>query len=1025
MKTKTTLKLLLLALSVCGGEVGLVTNAQAQSVNVHAERTVKGKVTDERGLELPGALVTIKGSSKGTTSDVSGNYSISVPTGKTTLIFSFTGFTSKEVTVSSNEVINVQLLPSSKALEEVVVVGYGVKKKVTVTGSVATVKGDEIKQSPSANLSNSLVGRAPGVIASNRSGEPGNDFSTLLIRGKGTLNDNSPLVVIDGVANRGAFERLNPDDIESISILKDASAAIYGAQAANGVILVTTKKGKSGKSVITYTGSYGTTQPTRMPDPVNAGQYATYINEVNDRYGKPHQYSNEDIQKYYDGSDPINYPSTNWYKEVVKDNSPQSRHALSLNGGGEKTDFFLSGEYLKQEAIYHESSTGYKQYNLRSNINTQILPILKMGLNLSGRLEDRNFSNYGSGSIFGEVLSAYPTLPAYYPNGLPGPGLAGGRNPVLMASGATGYDKIKDYNLLSDLSFDLKLPFVTEGLYVSGLMAYDFRFRNQKTFKDNWDAYRYNSNTEEYENVRSSEGPINLRSDYRNYQLKTYNAKIGYTRVFGAHDVSAFIAYEQSDSYNEGIFAYRTGYLSDKIDQMFIGADKDKDNGGNAAQTARQNIFGRLSYSYKQKYLVDLVLRHDGSYIFPKDKRWGTFPGVSLGWRVSEEPFLKNNAPFVSHLKLKASWAELGNDKVLPYQSIQQYYLDGGYYFGGDSQLVQGLSAGVTPNPNITWEVAKTTNFGIESSFWNGLLTVNADYFISKRNNILIARNASVPSSTGLNGKLPAENIGEVNNKGIELEVSHQRSVNESFSYNIGANFTYTKNEVAFMDEAANVPEWQKRQGFPIDSWLVYKSEGIYRTQEEIDNSVHLPGTRPGDIRYVDINGDKQITSNDRVRIYEGNTPRGIYGITMGVNFRGVGLSMLWQGQTNAQQLILPQQGNAVTPPTWLFNDRWTPENPNGSFPASFDRNDLINNRYSDFWLRNAAFLRLKTVELSYTFPKTLTQSLRLQNMRVFVNGFNLFTFSSIKDYDPELSSVTGSYYPQTRIISAGVNISL
>lgn len=1023
MKTKTTLKLLLLLVVVWGVQNTLIGEAFGQSVSIQAELTVKGKITDEKGIELPGASIAIKGTSKGTTSDISGNYSIAVSTGQT-LIFSFTGYVNKEVTVANNTVINIQLKADSKALDEVVVVGYGTKKKVTVTGSVATVKGDELKQSPSANLSNSLAGRTPGVIASNRSGEPGNDFSNLLIRGKGTLNDNSPLVVIDGVANRGSFERLNPDDIESISILKDASAAIYGAQAANGVILVTTKKGKSGKTVVSYTGSYGTTQPTRLPNPVNSGQYATYINELNDRYKKPHTYSASDIEKYYNGSDPVNYPNTNWYDAVIKENSPQARHALSVSGGGEKTNFLLSGEYLKQEGIYRESSTNYKQYNLRTSVNTQVLPILNVGLNLSGRIEDRNYSNYNSNSIFAEVLSAYPTLPAYYPNGLPGPGLSEGRNPVLMVSGATGYNYTDDYNVLSDLSFDLKLPFVTEGLFVAGLAAYDFRFRNEKIFKDNWDAYRFNKNTNEYVNVRSSEQPIDLRSDYRNYQMKTYNFKIGYNRIFGQHDVSAFVAYEQSDSYNEGIFAYRTGFLSSKIDQMFIGGEKDKDNGGNAVQTARQNIFGRISYNYRQKYLVDFVLRHDGSYIFPKDKRWGTFPGISAAWRVSEELFFKDNLRFISHLKLKASWAELGNDKVLPYQNIQQYYLDNGYYFGSGSGPVQGLSAGVTPNPNITWEVAKTTNFGFESAFWNGLLTVNADYFISNRDNILVARNASVPTSTGLDGKLPAENIGSVGNRGIELEVGHQRSVNENFSYSISANYTYTKNEVKFMDEAANVPEWQKRQGFPIDSWLVYKSDGIYRSQAEIDNSVHLPGTRPGDLRYIDVNGDKQITSNDRVRIYEGATPRGIYGITLGVNYKGIGLNMLWQGQTDAKQLILPQQGNAVTPPTWLFDDRWTPENPDGTYPASFDRNDPINNRYSDFWLRNAAFIRLKTVELSYTLPKGIIQKLRLQNARVFVNGFNLLTFSDIRDYDPELNNVTGSYYPQTRIISAGVNIS-
>lgn len=1036
MKLKMTLKVVML-LSVGGGQMGFMNDLYAQSV-VQKVHRITGKITDEKGEGLPGISITVKGTTTGISSDGSGNYMINIPSDKSVLVFSSTGYLSKEVPVNGNSKINVQLSTDQKALDEVVVVGYGVQKKVTVTGSVATLKGDVLRESPAANLTNAIAGRVPGVIASNRSGEPGSDFSSLLIRGMGTLNDNSPLIVIDGVANRGAFERMNPDDIESISILKDASAAIYGAQSANGVILVTTKKGKTGKPTITYNGSYGFTQPTMLPKLVNAGQYATYINEVNDRLGQPHQYSASDIQKYTDGSDPINFPNTNWYHEVIKNFSPQYRHALTLSGGNDKVDHFISGEYLNQDGIFRNSATNYKQYNLRSNITARVTSDFKVSLNVSGRVEDRHYSNYSSGTIFSEVLSAYPTLPAYYPNGLPGPGLSEGRNPVLMASGATGYNKIKDYFLQSDLSFDLKLPEVTKGLYISGMAAFDFHFNNGKTLHDNWDAFRYNQTTNNYDNLRNTEGPITLNENFTNYQLQTYNLKLGYERRFDEHNVNAFVAYEQSENYYEGISAYRTGYLSSKIDQIFVGSDIDKDNGSVAGQSARQNFFGRLTYSFKDRYLAEFILRHDGSFNFPKGKQWGTFPALSLGWRISEEDFFKNSISFMNQLKLKASWGKLGNDKIAPYQNLQQYYFDSGYYFGANSDRQQGLSAGVAPNPGITWEVANTSNVGLESSFFKGDLNVNADYFISKRSNILTARNASIPSSTGLPGKLPSENIGKVNNRGIELEVFYKHSLNKDFSFSIGGNYTHTKNEVVYMDEAANVPDWQKIQGHPMDSWLVYKTAGIYHTQAEIDNSVHLAGTKPGDIRYVDVDGDHKITANDMVRVFDSPTPQSVFALNFGVQYKGFGLNVLLQGQGQAKQLVLPQQGNAITPPTWLFDNRWTPTNVNGTYPASFDRNDPINNRYSDFWLRDATFLRLKNVEVSYTFPKAVVSRLKLQSLRVFVNGSNLLVFSKIKDYDPELSdvtatlkrgnglnAVTGSYYPQTRILNAGINVSL
>ena len=1009
---------------------GIIAFLLVSLTSMAQQRKINGVVLEANdNTPLQGATVTLRNSKTSTVTNLNGQFEITVPSGEAVLDVSFVGYQSSSLTVGINEnTISIALQRSAgNQLSDVVVVGYGTQKKVDVTGAISSVKGADLKQSPAANLSNSIAGRIPGVILSNRSGEPGQDASVILIRGKGTLNDNSPLIVIDGVANRGDFDRLNPNDIESITVLKDASAAIYGAQAANGVILITTKSGKTGEPAISYSGSYGLTQPTRLPRLINSWQYANYQNEISDRLGIPRQFTDEQVQGYKEGKDPLNFPNTDWTKAVVKNLSPQTRHSLSLSGGTKKINYFVSGEYLYQDGIFHKSATNYKQYNLRSNIDAHITDNFKVSLDLSGRIEDRNYSNFSSSTIFSRTLIAFPTLSDYYPNGLPGAGVEGGLNPVLMANGATGYNKQKDSYLQSNISFELKLPWIAQGLSLSGLAAYDFHFNNDKTLNDNWDAYNYDAGSGEYINLRTQEGPINLNEGFRNYQLKTYNIRLGYERLFGDHSVNAFVAYEQSEDYDEGISAYRTGYLTNQIDQISVGGSTGQNTSGTAFQSARQNIFGRVTYAFKDRYLAEFILRRDGSFNFPKGKQWGTFPGVSVGWRISKEAFFEKNVSFINELKLKASWGKLGNDKIPAYQYLLQFNPDAGYYFGSGSNTVSGLSLGVVPNPFITWEVADSKNVGIESSFWNGLFNLNADYFISKRSNILLPRNASIPTSTGLNSdNLPDENIGKVNNRGYELAISHQHSINKNFSYSIGFNFTHAKNEVVYMDEADNIDDWQKIQGHPMDSWLIYKSDGIYKTQADVDASVHLSGTLPGDIRYIDINKDGKITSNDRVRIYESPTPMSVYGITLGFKYKGIGLNILLQGQGKAAQVILPQQINDnTTIPEWMFKDRWTADNPDGTMPASFDRTNKRNNLTSDFWIRNAGFMRIKSAELSYTFPNQVLSRLKLQDLGLFVSGFNLVTFSKIKDYDPELNVVSGSYYPQIRVFNAGVRISL
>lgn len=1008
--------------------VGIQKTVEGKVVKTMDPIELSGTVIDSvSGEPLAGATVQVEGKTIGGITNENGQFSLEVDENDV-LVVSSVGYTTKFVSVSGMSSIEIALASSSLGLDQLIVVGYGTQKKKDVTGSISEIKGSHLVQSPAPNISNSVAGRIPGVILNNRSGEPGNDASEILIRGKGSLNDNSPLIIIDGIPDRGDFDRLNPNDIESVTVLKDASAAIYGARSANGVILIETKKGELGKPVIEYDGSFGLTEPTRLPKLIGAGDYTLWKNEISDRKGEPHEFTDEQVEGYRQNSDPLKYPNTDWYQVILKPVSPQTKHSLSVRGGNEKVKYYVSGNYLYQDGLFRNSSTNYHQYNLRSNIDANITDNFSVSLGVSGRLENRNYSNFaeildGGYTIWKVALSSYPTLPDFYPNGLPGPGVELGMNPALMVDGTTGFYKVKDYFFRSNLSFRWDISQV-KGLFVQGVYAYDFNSNNPKQFNSNWDVFQYNSNTDTYDNIKEVEGPINLNESFRNFENKTFNIRLGYNRNFDGHSIDAFVAYEQNGGRDEGISAYRTDFPNGNAPYLNFGGNGGKDNTGNANHYARQHVFGRVGYGYKDKYLGEVIIREDGSYIFPSKKKWGTFPAFSVGYRISEEPFFNSAIPLFNEFKVKFSWGRLGNDKILPYQGVQLYNVDAGYYFGPTGNMLPGITAGVVPNPNVTWETATTSNIGIETSLFNNLLNFNADYFSSRRSNILLPREASIPTATGLVDKLPDENIGKVLNRGGEFEIFHNREVNANFSYNIGANFTYTKNRILFMDEAVNTPDWQKQQGHPMDSWLVYRTDGLYKSDDEINSSPHLSGTRPGDLKYIDVNEDGSISSDDMIRIYESATPNKIFGLSMGVNYKGIGLNLLWQGQAGAKQLIQPQQGETNTPTVRRFKERWTPNNPNGTQPFSFDRTDEFNNREADFWLEDATFLRLKTAELSYSFPKDITDKLNLNNLRVYVSGFNLFVLSKMKEYDPEIISERGISYPQTRIYNVGVNIS-
>lgn len=1018
------------------------------SINHHPGKRsfiVRGRVTDEKNQGLPGANIQEKGTKNGVVTDAKGNFTLTVQQGNATLIVSYVGYGNKEIAVNNQADLTIVLTESQNKLNDVIVVGYGTQKKATLTGAVSQVKGDVVKSSPNGNLSNNLTGRTPGLIAVNRSGEPGNDGSTLSVRGTASFRNSNagPLIVVDGIPDR-SFSRINPDDIESVSVLKDASAAIYGVRAANGVVLITTKRGKSGKPVVNYTGSYSLQSPTRVPKLVNAAQYATYFNELNDRLGQPKQYTDEDIKLYADGTDPLGHPSTDWYKTVLAKSAPQTQHEVSISGGSETVKYYFSGQYLYQDYLFNNSPFNFNQKNVRANIDANISKNLKVSLDLAGRNEDKYAplsNSNANGGIFMSILGQYPTLPAKYPNGLPGLGNTVGSNPYMQVSDKPGYNKNLSWFVTTTGTVDLKLPFITEGLYATAYAALDNTFYQNKSLSRPFDVYQYNTDTREYVNFRSntSGNKTSLTEYMGRWRRNTYNIKLGYDHLFNnIHNISAIVGYEVSDYFLEETGATNRNLLSDQLPFIGLGSTDPANigNSGYGDQNGRKSGYGRINYGYNDKYLFEFSGRYNGSYNFAPGKQYGFFPGLSAGWVLSKESFVSRAVPFLNFAKIRASWGILGDDGIGAYQFLGLYnFANPGYFLGPDNTPVPGLTTGVSPNPNFTWEKVESKDIGIETAFFNSKLTVNADYFLRKRYDILTPRNASVPSYTGLSSKLPPENIGKANSNGFELEIGHNNTIGNDFSYNVSANLTYTTNKIVFSDESPNVLPYQRQTGYPIRSFLIYKTDGIYNTQEEIDNFKNdagknvtpLTGTKPGDIKYVDVNGDGKITSADQVRYFDSPVPKVVYGISMGANYKGFALNILFYGQQGAKQIIRPQGTNeAFTPPVWEYEGRWTPDNPNAAKPAAFDRTSTVNNVNSDFWLNDVSFLRLKNVELSYEFSSSLLSGIKVKRMRVFLNGSNLFLISKVKDYDPELDNdyVNGAYYPQLRIIGGGINVS-
>lgn len=1032
------------------------------------DRPITGKVTDEAGMEMPGVNVILKGTAVGTTTNANGTYTVSVPSTESNpiLVFSFIGYQNVEEAIGQRTSIDIKMQVSASELAEVVVVGYGTQSKATVTGAVVAVDGGELLKNRTPNVVNSLTGQIPGVFVNSRSGEPGRENPAILIRGKGTFGDAKPLIIIDGV-QRYDLERLNPNDIETISVLKDASAAIYGARAANGVILVTTKRGKKGKPTFDFSYNSGFTQPTRNPKMADSYTFAQVFNEnlVNPALdaGTPPPtaglYTDEQLQKFKDGKE-YGYQTVNWYDEMTRTLTPQSQFNVSTSGGTDAVNYYVALGYLKQQGHFEHGSTALKRYNLRSNIDVKVTEFLKVGLDISGRLDDRTYPGRIStppvtaepGRLFipwqPDTRGVYSHMYLYRPFWTvhwPGTNYLtpnrDSENIVNWVSDNSGTFDENYRGLETRLHFLLNVPGV-EGLSVRGTANYDMGNTQRKV----WSLPTYvHTRTETtpgnytYTQVRSGSSAalaaLNQLSEQRT--VPTFNFQIDYEKAFGKHNLGAMIGYEQMKYNNSYFQAARTDFPTSALDQMNAGSlDKNRQsNGGSAFETSRQNYFGRVTYDYDRKYLAQFIFRYDGSPQFPKDKRWGSFPGISLGWRISEESFM-DNLTMVDELKLRASYGQMGNDNVMPFQHIATFLFNNNYVVGNND--VTGLISGVPPNPDITWEVAKTTNLGFDMSLFGGALSAQFDYFKSIRSNILIPKTAVVPDYTGFTS-LPPQNYGEVENKGIELNLTHTRTVNK-VTYSVGGNISYARNKVIVGLEPPLAESYQAVKGKPIGSKLVYKSLGIFSTMEDVTAYPSLPGAKPGDIKYEDVNEDGILNSLDMVRLDETATPQIVYAINASVKYANFDLSILFQGQEKAISNFYETLDNLndknfyfpIMNPNglgnflqWRADDHWTHENTDATQP----RADLTNGNNnttnpSTHWIFDAGFLRLKNVELGYSLPAAIARKVRLQNLRVYVNGNNLLLLKdSMKElgFDPETTDYW--FYPNQRTFNIGANL--
>lgn len=997
--------------------------------------SVSGKITDTNGEILIGATVMVKGTDVGTISDIDGFYSINALSSSSVLVFSYVGMESQEVQVGNRNVINISLKSNSIELEEVVAVGYGSQKKINLTGAVETVKSDNLSKVPVSNVTNALAGKIGGVITRQSSGAPGSDDANIYIRGYGT-----PLVIVDGVEQD--LNSLNPNEIESISVLKDASAAIYGARAGNGVILVTTKGGKIGKPEVSFKASYTIQANTIYTEAMNAGQYSEMLREAEIYAGKEPTYSEEDIKMFYDGSDPIGHPNTNWYNETFNKWAPMQEYNLSISGGSKELQYFGYLGFLDHRSKAKSDANGYNRYNLRMNVKSHITKNFVMSLNLSGQLGDLDRTNLNDEQLFRSTYDALPTMLSQFPDSkkIPYQGFSS-YNPVAeIDPDIAGYSRKNTSVIKATLDLKYDFPFL-KGLSARVLGSYLQNRIDTKIWDKKYDTYYYDSSSDKYTYAQSAGFDTSLEHKTTQDRTLTGQFSLNYdTKINKMHSFKGLALFEVIDQKGDWFSAERSKYVSDALDYLYAGSKDFQLADGKANESSRASFVARFNYDYASKYLFETTLRCDASPNFPADKRWGVFPSVSLAWRISEEHFVKDNLKWLSNLKLRGGIGKSGRDDTGAFQYISGYNMTGNYIVDGN--MMTGIVTSGLANENITWETMTNYNIGLDFSMFNSRFYGQFDFFYRLREGILAKRTQSLPNTFG--AILPAENINSQNNRGFELVLGYNGSYN-NFKYDVSGNVGFSRAKWVHFEEPnyTNIDDIRiyKKTGQWTDVFVGYVSDGLFESQKEIDNlgydqdGLGNKSLKPGDIKYVDINKDGKIDESDQDIIGHDKNPLLTFGLNINAAFKGLDLGLLFQGAAKSSIYLQNfNMGSLRNCPVVVFNGRWTEDNP--SSEALFPRQDLSaqKNRsvISDFYLKDASYFRLKNISIGYTFPKKLMQKVNLGSLRIYLAGTNVFTISELMrkyDLDPEaqvdasLRNKAGWYYPQQMSVSFGLEV--
>lgn len=978
-------------------------------------KTIKGKVVDNAGEPIIGANVLVKGTTTGVITDIDGQFALDAPVGST-LVISFIGFQTKEVK-STAAPMNIVLSDDAKALEEVVVVGYGVQRKVTTTGAVSKVDGEELSKMTVVNATKALQGLSPGITIIDRGGAPGSDDPEIFLRGVGTTGDSKPLVLVDGIEM--SLSQVPASEIANISVLKDAaSASIYGSRAAHGVILVTTKRGKEGKVKLSYDGSIGIQDRAVKPKAVSARDYMTMVNEALTNAGNQPKWSEEDMLAMERGDDPYNYSYTNYIDEVYKP-TYITQHTVNLNGGNEHGRFLVSFDYLDQPGL--TDNTNYKRYSYRANTDLKVGKYLRVSSDLTYRHIDRLWPE-GLGRAQASSYSMTPTVPCRYENGSYRLD-SQNQNPVaLLDMDVVGEDRYNKDVLYGQFKAEFE---PIKDLVFTGMASLNASWDRNKVHYKN---YQFKNADDEFVYQRNNPNSV-YDARNNNYEL-TLRFLANYKKRFNdEHDFSVLYGMEQISYRNYYSSAERRNLISDSMPDVSLGSADSQFAYGYPDKWGINSFFGRINYSYKDRYMLEANVRADGSSRFAKGHKWGIFPSFSGAWRITEEGFMKDQDLF-DNLKLRASWGQTGNERIGVFKYVPQYST---YNYVVDGKLQTGVYQYQMANPEITWETVEQLNFGLDFSMLGGMIYGEFDWYTKDTKDILLT--LAIPYFIGLSA--PEQNAGVVRNSGIETMLGFRKKFGD-FSFNTSLNLAYNKNQ--WIDRGGdnmNISGWNiQTEGSPLNAYYIYAADGLIANDQELaeykasykSDPRGITSLKAGDVKLVDTNGDGTIDADDR-QIYHSNIPKFTFGWNIQGEWKGFDVSLMFQGAAGANRMMY---GEWVEGPAyevfagehWL--DRWTPENQNGN--AKMPRLEAASNRnsstYNSFFLKNCSYLRLKNTQIGYTFNKSLVGKYGVEKLRLYVSGSNLLTFSSLyQGLDPEGNSGRLSDFPATKIINFGVNI--